>query len=42
MSLSVCCVELGLKYSSAVSAAGFVTTGDDIWVTRAWKGERGG
>lgn len=29
-------VELGLKYSSAVSAAGFVTTGDDIWVTRAW------
>lgn len=28
--------EPGLKYSSAVSAAGFVTTGDDIWVTRAW------
>lgn len=28
--------EPGLKYSSAVSAAGFVTAGDDIWVTSAW------
>lgn len=27
--------ELGLKYSSAVSAAGLVTAGLDIWVTRA-------
>lgn len=27
----------GLKYSSAVSAAGLVTAGHDIWVTRAWE-----
>ena len=27
--------EPGLKYSSAVSAAGLVTAGHDIWVTRA-------
>lgn len=33
--------EPGLKYSSAVSAAGLVTAGHDIWVTRAWeKAER--
>lgn len=35
MSLSDCTAP-GLKYSSAVSAAGFVTAGVDSWVTRAW------
>ena len=27
--------RLGLKYSSAVRAAGLVTAGHDMWVTRA-------